>query len=64
MEFNNLNLDELLNSTYNKAVSETLYEKADVDVSVKKDDIAKGQMSISDYFEQDTENEDKCIESN
>ena len=59
MEFNNLNLDELLNSTYNKAVSETLYEKADVDVSVKKDDIAEGQMSISDYFEQDTENEDK-----
>ena len=59
MEFNNLNLDELLNSTYNKAVSETLYEKADVDVSVKKDDIAEGQMSISDYFEQDTETEDK-----
>ena len=59
MEFNNLNLDELLNSTYNKAVSETLYEKADVDVSVKKDDIAEGQMSISDYFEQDTKNEDK-----
>lgn len=59
MEFNNLNLDELLNSTYNKAVSETLYEKADVDVSVKKDDIDEGQMSISDYFEQDTENEDK-----
>ena len=59
MEFNNLNLDELLNSTYNKAVSETLYEKADVDVLVKKDDIAEGQMSISDYFEQDTENEDK-----
>lgn len=59
MEFNNLNLDELLNSTYNKAVSETLYEKADVDVSVKKDDIAEGQMSISDYFEQDTETKDK-----
>ena len=59
MEFNNLNLDELLNSTYNKAVSETLYEKADVDVSVKRDDIAEGQMSISDYFEQDTETEDK-----
>lgn len=59
MEFNNLNLDELLNSTYNKAVSETLYEKADVDVSVKKDDIAEGQMSISDYFEQDTETEDR-----
>ena len=59
MEFNNMNLDELLNSTYNKAVSETLYEKADVDVSVKKDDIAEGQMSISDYFEQDAENEDK-----
>lgn len=61
MEFNNMNLDELLNSTYNKAVSETLYEKADVDVLVKKDDIAEGQMSISDYFEQDTENEDKEI---
>ena len=59
MEFNNLNLDELLNSTYNKAVSETLYEKADVDVSVKKDDIAEGQMSISDYFEQDADTEDK-----
>lgn len=58
-EMNSMNLDELLNSTYNKAVSETLYEKADVDVSVKKDDIAECQMSISDYFEQDTENEDK-----
>ena len=58
-EMNSMNLDELLNSTYNKAVSETLYEKADVDVSVKKDDIAEGQMSIPDYFEQDTENEDK-----
>lgn len=58
-EMNSMNLDELLNSTYNKAVSETLYEKADVDVSVKKDDIDESQMSISDYFEQDTENEDK-----